>query len=245
MFRQLIVLSAACAVTTTGWTQEKEGASKQEAMGVGSGAVIGAAAGGPVGFVLGAALGGWLGDRFHDERAQRESAEAAHARAQAELGELESVLARNKREIDRLESRLLAQQREHRSALQEALNLQVYFRTAETRLDDGAAERLARIGELIGPMDEVVVLLEGHADPRGDEAYNESLSAERAEAVREIFVGAGVPAERIAVSAEGENQSSAEDGDVDALALERRVDIRIAGSDGSRERVARRSAQEE
>ena len=39
--------------------------SKQEVIGVGSGALIGAAAGGPVGFIIGAAVGAKIGDTFH------------------------------------------------------------------------------------------------------------------------------------------------------------------------------------
>ena len=237
MLKQLLVLTVTGAVATTAWTDETSGASKQEAMGVGSGAVIGAAAGGPVGFVLGAALGGWLGDRFHDEREQRLTAEERYAEVRAEAGELEALLARNERETARLESQLLAERESHSRALEEALNVEVYFRTAETTLDEGAAERLARIGELVKSMDGVAVLLEGHADKRGDEKYNEDLSAARAETVREIFIGAGVPADRIAVTAEGETLSDAADNDVDALALERRVEISIVGSGGT-ERVA-------
>ncbi|MGB7216679.1 MAG: OmpA family protein, partial [Gammaproteobacteria bacterium] len=93
--------------------------------------------------------------------------------------------------------------------------------------------------ELIGAMDGAVVMLEGHADSRGDAAYNEALSAARAEHVRQIFIDAGVPAERIAVTAEGENQAVAEPNDVDGLALERRVSISIMGPD-SGPRVARK-----
>lgn len=240
MIKKLTVLAIAGAIATTGWTAEKDRASKQETMGVGSGAVIGAAAGGPVGFVLGAALGGWLGDRFHDERDQRLTAEAEFAASSAEASRLESLLEGSERETARLESTLRAAQRSHRGALQEALDLQVYFRTGQSSLEDGAERRLARIAELIGPMDGVAVLLEGHADGRGDEQYNEELSAQRADAVREAFIRAGVPADRIAVTAEGERESTAAEKDIDALALERRVHVSIVGSDTA-ERVARRS----
>ena len=40
-------------------------ASKEETIGVGSGAVVGALAGGPVGFIIGAAVGAKLGDNMH------------------------------------------------------------------------------------------------------------------------------------------------------------------------------------
>lgn len=244
MIRKVLVFAFASAIATTGWTGEEARSSKQEAMGVGSGAVIGAAAGGPIGLVLGAAFGGWLGDRFHDERDQRLTAEAEFAASRAEASRLETLLQGSERETARLESTLRAAQRSHRGALQEALDLQVYFRTGQSSLEDGAEQRLARIAALIGPMDGVAVLLEGHADGRGDEQYNEELSAQRAEAVRQAFIRAGVPADRIAVTAEGERESTAAEKDIDALALERRVHVSIVGS-GAAERVARQSTMTE
>lgn len=239
MRKQLLVAAIAAAIATTGWAAEKNRAPKHEAIGLGTGAVIGAAAAGPVGFVLGGAFGGWVGDRFERERAQRMEAEERYAALRTEADTLEALLARNEQELGRLVAQLETERMRRTRMLEEALELEVYFRTAKSELDPGAAERLARIAELIGAMDGAVVMLEGHADSRGDAAYNEALSAARAEHVRQIFIDAGVPAERIAVTAEGENQAVAEPNDVDGLALERRVSISIMGPD-SGPRVARK-----
>src|SRR5690606_1139645 len=111
-------------------------------IGVGSGAVIGAAAGGPIGFVLGAALGGFVGDRFSHERTQRLEAEERFAEASAEVGELEGLLARNERELSQVVGQLESERVSHARSLEQALNVQVYFRTAATELEPGAAERL-------------------------------------------------------------------------------------------------------
>ena len=118
MRKQLLVLAIAAATATTGWTAEKERASKREAIGVGSGAVIGAAAGGPVGFVLGGALGGWLGDRFDRERAQRIEAEEQYAALRVETAELEGLLARNERELGRIAAQLDAERAQHTRRLE-------------------------------------------------------------------------------------------------------------------------------
>lgn len=241
--KHLLVLAVASLTTTTGWSAEKSRSAKHEAIGVGSGAVIGAAAGGPVGFVLGAAFGGWVGDRFDRERSGRLEAEEKYREARAEADQLESLLARNERQLAEIAARLESERRAHARTLEEALNLQVYFRTASADVDAGVAERLARIGELVRSIDGAAVLLEGHADPRGDEQYNLALSQARAESVRQIFVDAGVPEERIAITAEGEAKSTASIDDVDALALDRRVSIRIVGPERET-RVARRAPSE-
>ena len=243
-YKQLLVLAVASATATTGWTAEKTAeksrASKYEAIGLGSGAVIGAAAGGPIGFIVGAAFGGWVGDRFEHERAGRLEAEDNYAQARAEADQLEDVLARNERELAQIAARLETERLSHARSLEEALDLQVYFRTARSDIEPGAAERLSRIGQLVRSMDGAVVLLEGHADPRGDEQYNIELSQARAESVRQVFIEAGVPEERIAITAEGEAKSSASTEDLDALALDRRVSISIVGPDRE-QRVAQRS----
>ena len=239
--RHVLLASIAMTFATPGWTADTTHTSKREAIGLGSGAVIGAAAGGPIGFVLGAALGGFLGDRFEDERTGRLVAEENYAKARADADQLESLLARNERELAQIAAQLDRDRRAHARSLEDALNLQVYFRTAQSEVEQGAAARLARIGELVRALDSAVVLLEGHADPRGDAQYNLDLSQSRAESVRQIFLDAGVPAERIAISAEGAARSVAELTDLDALALDRRVSISIVGSERE-QRVARRAA---
>lgn len=224
--KALLVLAVAAALGTSP-VLAKDRTSKQEAAGVGAGAVIGAAAGGPVGFILGAAFGGWVGDRFHDEKEMRLAAETEAERSRAQASELESRLDGSRRELADLEATIAAEREANRSALAEALNVSVYFRTEESTLDEESSERLTRIAALLAPMDGVLVTLEGFADKRGDEVYNEQLSAARAESVRQVFMAAGFPESRISVSAEGERYSVAEEQDLDGLALERRVGISI------------------
>lgn len=235
----LLVLAAAAALSTTASAESAAKASKVEAAGVGSGVAIGAMAGGPVGAILGAAFGGWIGERFHHERDLRVAAQEDSSRSRAASEQLRARLDGRERELEKAEATLTAERQANRSALEQALDVAVYFRTAKSDLGQDEAGRLARIAHLIAPMDGVVVQLDGFADKRGEEQYNEQLSAARAEAVRQAFLDAGFPAERISVTSEGERKSSADEKDLDALALERRVDIRIGNGLQPPERVAR------
>lgn len=237
--KPLLVLAVAGALaSTSAWAGPR--ASKQEAAGVGTGAAIGAVAGGPVGFIIGAAFGGWLGDRFHNEKQMRLAAEAESARSRAQASELESRLDTSRRELAGLEATLVAERQANRTALEQALDVAVYFRTGESGLDEESTDRLTRIAELLTPMDGVVVQLSGYADKRGDEQYNEQLSADRAEAVRQVFLAAGFPDGRVSIGAEGERHSVADEKDFDALALERRVEISIDNGAEEVERVAQK-----
>lgn len=237
MKTQIAVLLVAAAIAAPAWTAEKNPSSKEEGIGVGSGAALGAVAGGPIGLIIGAALGGWLGDRFHSERSQRKAAEAKYDEAQNRAESSEALLQRSERDLDSMKATLVAQKQSFRNALADALEVEVFFRTGQSELDDTTAERLAEIADLIRPVEDFMVIVDGHADPRGDAEYNDQLSAARAAAVRDVLIRAGFPADRITTRARGETESSAAEDDLDALALDRRVDLTVIGG-GAGNRVA-------
>jgi outer membrane protein OmpA-like peptidoglycan-associated protein len=129
-------------------------------------------------------------------------------------------------------------QQQFRLALESALSTQVMFQTGDSSLDEESERRLAEIAGLIEPMDGVTVVLEGHADARGDADYNEELSAARADAVKESLIRAGLGSNRISTHAEGERYAKAGEKDLDALALDRRVVLSVVNLN-SGNRVAR------
>ena len=63
------------------------------------------------------------------------------------------------------------------------------------------------------------------ADERGDETYNQALSAKRVEHVKALLVANGVPASRINVTAHGESPTA--DKTVDSFALQRKVSLTL------------------
>jgi outer membrane protein OmpA-like peptidoglycan-associated protein len=227
MTKQLVAGLAVALVAAPAWASETTNAPKEEKIGVGSGAVVGAIAGGPIGMVLGAALGGWTGNKFHRERSSRQAAETALADVSAERDSLAGKLHVSERELGTLRAVHTDDERRFKAALEDALEVQVYFHTEQSTLDAASEERLARIARLIDELDDVAVVVEGYADARGEVTYNEQLSAARATAVRDSLMRAGVPMDRITVHAVGETQSTAAETDADALALERKVSLTI------------------
>jgi len=245
---RIIVLAALSAlVATPGWTAQRGAKSRhadtpkersEESIGVGSGVVVGAIAGGPIGAIVGAALGGWVGDKFHRERKSREDFAARYEDASAEASSLAAMLDGSERDLTELRNRLERREADFQAALNETLNLEVFFHTGESELDARAQERLARLGGVLGDIDSFTVVIEGHADGRGDETYNEELSAARAASVRDALIDGGLPAGRITVLAAGERDSTADEKDFDSLALERRVNLSVVSPE-PRQRVAR------
>ena len=244
---KIVVFLVSSMLATTGWTGPKDRAkppkehpAKEERIGLGSGAAIGAIAGGPVGLIVGAAFGGWLGDRFHHERSERRAAERKHADAQLENEVLTGKLAGSQREVERANVELASERTAHRVDLRQALAIEVFFRTEDSAVDGADAERLAQIAELIGPMEGTVIRLSGYTDARGTTEYNEQLAGTRAAAVRDALIRGGMPPERIVVTSAGETAATAGETDADGMALERRVEIGVVDL-GDTSRVARQT----
>lgn len=206
---------------------------KEESIGLGSGAVIGAAAGGPIGFVLGAAFGGWLGDRFHHEKTARVEADERAKQASAHADSLQTSLTASERVVAEKNSELFSERVAHRRDLQEALSVEVFFRTEDSGLGGPTEERLAKLAALVEPMEGAVIRLDGYTDARGTEKYNSTLSMARAEAVRDALIRGGMPAERVIVTGSGETTSTAGEQDSDGMALERRVEMNVVDLDGA------------
>jgi len=213
----ILVVPQSNAATTT---------SREEAIGVGSGAVIGAFAGGPLGFVFGAAIGAKIGDTMHQKNDELDSLQASLGDSRNSLASLEGDIDTLGDEITRL--RGIARP-ELVDLMQAGIAMDLLFRTDEFSLADTTGDRLAELAETLASMPDIQIQLDGYADERGDEKYNYELSERRVEFVRGLFVMAGVHPDRINVSAHGE--SAAQDDTADSFALERRVSVTLSIDD--------------
>jgi outer membrane protein OmpA-like peptidoglycan-associated protein len=238
MKTSIFALVATALITHTAVAAEPEITSSGEGPGVAIGTIAGAVLGGPVGFVVGGGLGGWLSNKLHRERKTKEAYAARYQEADALASSLEAIVASNENEIERMRFAMTEQQDEYRDALRQALAVEVFFRTGDAGLDEQVAGRIGELGALMREHEDFVIVVEGHADPRGDDAYNEQLSAERAAAVREALMRAGLPGDRITTRAAGERDSAAAEGDLDGMALERRVNLNVVYPAPRQNRVA-------
>lgn len=197
-------------------------ASKEEKVGVGSGALLGAVAGGPVGFLIGAAIGAKIGDTLHKKNETIEELDVSLRESRADIRNLNA-------NYDAVNDELMQLQAVARpdliSMLEAGIAMDILFRTDESVLADTTGNRLAGLGRTVAGMPDVQVRLDGFADERGDETYNYQLSEQRVEFVRDQLIAAGVHPSRIRTAAHGE--SPAQDDSVDSYALERRVSLTL------------------
>lgn len=102
----------------------------------------------------------------------------------------------------------------------------VRFTTAEYTLNKGYRAHLDKVAAEL-KNNKAKVLLEGHADSRGDKAFNEPLSKNRANAVKNYLVKKGVSADRINVEWYGEDRPKAPNTTVEGQGINRRVEMKI------------------
>ncbi|BFM19600.1 OmpA family protein [Gilvimarinus japonicus] len=179
------------------------------------GLVAGALIGGPVG-LLAAFVGTIYVSEQMENNAEAEALEQKWLTSQAELKNMTRQLHVAHSTIDNFETITLDQ-----------LELQVMFKTGQDQLSAQNTRALNTLAKFLVENPELAVQLDGYADPRGTDEYNNVLSQYRARTVLEALVAAGVEPERVQLNAHGASATRATAGDIETYALERRVDIQI------------------
>jgi outer membrane protein OmpA-like peptidoglycan-associated protein len=226
---------------------EPKQAPPQEPIGFVTGGVIGAFAAGPVGAVIGAGIGTWLGNRVH-RAGEAGKAEAQVAALQTDKIQLQSeksalldektALAETNRNLnarlDDLTHKVETAQttNENGSGLLDGLQGDVLFRTGSAEITPEIAHQVEVLAQAVAKSPSLKVRLDGYADPRGTADANLKLSQDRANAVRDLFLAAGISADVLEVNAYGKSQSVAADSD--GYALERRVRLTLQAEDGAK-----------
>ncbi len=97
----------------------------------------------------------------------------------------------------------------------------VYFETAGSGIGGKYTEALYQTASFL-KNNERKIIITGHADRRGSESFNLTLSRKRAESVKEFLVNAGIAPNRIEIISKGESEAFS-----DNHARHRRVDIEV------------------
>lgn len=99
------------------------------------------------------------------------------------------------------------------------------FRSNESDLMTGAEAQLDRLAEALATTPGRNIVVEGHTDSQGTDAYNEDLSRRRAESVRRYLVRAGFPASRVRAKGLGERRPIADNNTNEGRSNNRRVEV--------------------
>jgi len=194
---------ASCATTPDDPNQK---AKKGAAIGAVAGAAVGAIIGNQSdhrnrGAVIGAAVGAGVGAAIgHDMDKQ-----------QAELEQVEGV------EVTRVAE----------DELNISVQNEVLFDTASSALRPDSRTTLDDLAAVFVKYPQTDILVEGHADSRGSEEYNQKLSEQRAASVKDYLMIKGVERYRITSVGYGEMRPRATNETPEGQQLNRRVEIQV------------------
>jgi outer membrane protein OmpA-like peptidoglycan-associated protein len=105
----------------------------------------------------------------------------------------------------------------------------VLFDTASYTLKPGAREMLAKISGILLAHPGLNLQVEGHTDSVGSDEYNQQLSEQRAQSVRDFLVGQGVPADTVTSRGFGKTQPVATNDTAEGRQRNRRVELVVNG----------------
>lgn len=123
-------------------------------------------------------------------------------------------------------------ERNQTSSLASSDGAQIYFPDVNFDfnrhgLNELGKGRAHQIYEALKSSGAVNVVLEGHTDYKGSDAYNEKLGLDRAETVKQELIALGVPADKIATVSFGKTRPVLKDEESWAAAVNRRVEVRF------------------
>lgn len=177
-----------------------------------------------------------------EERAQAKE-EAYQAQVDAKLAqlqardaekEIERLEAERQRALDKLESTLGKFTETRRSKLGLVMDLgdSIEFDFDKARLRPENRELLSRIAGVLMTLEDFNIQVYGHTDDVGSDEYNLMLSEQRADAVRDYLVEAGIDEDIITIRGYGKNQPLVEGTSPEARQRNRRVEIAVVHVSG-------------
>lgn len=101
------------------------------------------------------------------------------------------------------------------------------FAVDKSDVSTNAQTNVTELAITLNKYDDTEVLIEGHTDADGAEAYNETLSERRAKAISRALIVQGVQAGRISTLGYGETQPVEDNSTAEGKAQNRRVEVAI------------------
>jgi outer membrane protein OmpA-like peptidoglycan-associated protein len=108
----------------------------------------------------------------------------------------------------------------------------VLFDTGKAELKPGAERKLDQLAQFLKDHPDRRVEIDGFTDSVGSDSYNEQLSLNRADSVKDALMGRGIDAARVTTEGFGKEYPVASNDDPSGRQLNRRVEV-VIGSNGN------------
>jgi peptidoglycan-associated lipoprotein len=208
-------------------TDLKSNEAQNNAIGLGSGIVFGAVVAGPIGGAIAGIFGLFIADDINDE----------------------NRLVLTKEELNNKNQELLALQQNYQDSITSAnqqiaamdiamtqatqpvaptLEANIQFKTASFLVEDHYKSQLDGLASELRKNPGLTIELSGFADQRGDSAYNQVLSQQRAKSVKDYLVSQFVNANQVLTQSFGESELVSESDNFEDNFFDRRVLLKVS-----------------
>jgi outer membrane protein OmpA-like peptidoglycan-associated protein len=103
----------------------------------------------------------------------------------------------------------------------------LFFAFGKADLQPESESELQRLYELLQQNPELVIAIGGHTDATGSEAFNQTLSEQRAQAVRNYLVAKGIAEKRLTAKGYGKTRPVADNATEEGRLQNRRVEFTV------------------
>ena len=122
-------------------------------------------------------------------------------------------------------------------------NSGVYFDTAKHNINEKSKQTLDKLAAILKEYPDTNVLVAGHTDSQGQDAYNMGLSQRRAQAVTNYFTSKGLAAKRFTTKWYGEKNPIASNDTAEGRAKNRRVNVVIVPNEKMKAEAKKQAEQ--
>jgi outer membrane protein OmpA-like peptidoglycan-associated protein len=109
----------------------------------------------------------------------------------------------------------------------------VLFDTGKAQLKPGAERKLDQLAQFLKDHPDRRVEIDGFTDSVGSDSFNEQLSLNRAQSVKDALMGRGIDSSRVTTEGFGKEYPVASNNDASGRQLNRRVEVVIGSSDNA------------
>ncbi len=159
--------------------------------------------------------------------ADRTNAKVENAQASVAAAQADAASARA--EADRMKQAMRDYQLKQTQFGATLVLQDVVFQTGKADLKPGSAERLRPLASYLQANPNVKVRIDGHTDSQGSDSFNQTLSEQRAQAVRTALGGMGVTGDRVTAVGHGEASPVADNMNAAGRQQNRRVEVTLVG----------------
>ncbi|MBK6686130.1 MAG: OmpA family protein [Deltaproteobacteria bacterium] len=164
------------------------------------------------------------GEALQNERVKSAELKDKTVEMEAKAAEMEKRSAQMALELARI-----ATVKQEPRGMVITLSGSVLFASAKSALLPAAQTRLKDVAKVLTREDpDSMMVVEGHTDSQGKDSYNQTLSEERAQAVREYLVSSGVATDRVSSKGFGSSRPVSENNTAEGRANNRRVEIIVS-----------------